>query len=352
MRTRSCWAMRLAVMVLPLALVLGHSTPSLADKADIIPDEVVKKKKKKKKKKLTADGWHKSLKAGFSFAFAQNQGVVGIPDGITIALGLQLNGKLLYRKGGHEWVSTLNIVHTESKIPNIDPFIKAADQFDLMSLYQYRFKPRIKWLGVFAGLRVVTPLLPGNYVPQEDQPLLLHYLDGTAVPDVATGQKRYRLTRSFAPLVFRQFLGALAKPLEKDWLDVDVRLGLGSREVWTRQGFVVKNDDTTPELDLVQMQDYVEGGVELQLALTGHAFGKLLSYGLNVDVMFPFANNAETDLKGAELINTEIKAVLGIKVFSWASLNYTLSVVRAPLIVDEWQVVNSLMLSITANIVK
>jgi len=343
--------MRLVLMVIPLALVLGHSTPSLAGKADIIPDEVVKKKKKKKKK-ITADGWHYNLKAGFSFAFAQNQGVVGIPDGITIALGLQLNSKVLFRKGGHEWVSTLNIVHTQSKVPNIDPFIKAADLFDLSSLYQYRFKPRLKWLGVFAGLRVTTPLLPGNYVPQEDQPLLLHYLDGTEVPDVAAGQKRYRLTDSFAPLEFRQFLGALAKPLEKDWLDVDIRLGLGAREVWTKQGFVVKDDDTTPELDLLQLQDFVQGGVELQVLLVGHAFKKLLSYGLNAEVMFPFAHNAETDLKGAELINAEIKAVLGIKVFSWASLNYSLAVVRAPLIVNEWQVVNSLMLSITANIVK
>ena len=67
------------------------------------------------------------------------------------------------------------------------------------------------------------------------------------------------------------------------------REGLAARPVWLAAGAT---------------------GAEVQIALTGHAFKKMLSYGLHVEVMFPFAHNAETDLKGAELINTEIKALL------------------------------------------
>ena len=122
-------------VVLPLGVLALGSSPAQAAEADYIPDAVVTKKKKKKKKKKK-DGWHYNLNAAFSFAFSQSQGVVGVPDGLTLALGLQLNGGLQYRYKGHEWINRLSILHGQSKIPNIDPFIKSADQLELNSLYQ------------------------------------------------------------------------------------------------------------------------------------------------------------------------------------------------------------------------
>lgn len=343
----------------PAALLLaGLTAPSAARgataKGDYIPDDVVKVKKKKKKKKKAPpkDGWFPSLKAGFSFAFSQNQGVVGITDGVTLALGLQLHGGLTYRHGGHEWVSKLTILHTQTKVPNLDPFIKAADLFELSSLYQYRFR-RVKWLGVFGGLRLSTALLPGDLVRDADTNLAITRLDGAVDNDVATGQRPYQLTKSFAPLLFKQFAGGLAKPLDKPWLAIDIRLGLGAMEVWVRDGLVVDdNKDTADLLELKELQDFVQAGAELQLEMKGKAAKDVLSYGLAAEVMYPFAQNVKTDLTGAELINTEVRFTLGIKLFKWASLDYSLSVLRVPLIVDKWQVVNNLMLSITANIVK
>jgi hypothetical protein len=343
-----------AATLLAAAFALGLADPARAAADDPLPDELMaKKKKKKKKKSKKKEGWNPALKAGLNFAFSQNQGVVGIPDGVTVALGLQIDGKLLYRRGNHEWLSELGILHTQSKVPNVDPFVKAADQFILSTLYQYRFKPRVPWLGVFGGVRLNTALLPGNLVRTEDTTLELQYRDGRVEPDTAPAQERYRLTDSFAPLLFKQFAGALLNPLERDWLEIDVRFGLGAVEVWTRDGFVIDDDDATADvLELKQLQDYVQGGVELHLDLSGTVVDKILSYGLHLELMYPFAHNADTDLEGIALFNTELKFTLNVKVFEWASLNYALSVVRTPLIVDKWQVVNSLMLSLTANIVK
>ena len=154
-----------AAILLSTAFVAPRTAS--AQKADIIPEDVVKKEKKKKKKKKKKDGWFPKLQAGVGFAFSQNQGVVGVPDGVSMSLGLQLHGGLEFRYKTHSWITALRIIHTQSKVPNIDPFIKSGDEFYLSTLYQYRF-PKVKWLGVFAGVRMTTALLPGSVVPLED----------------------------------------------------------------------------------------------------------------------------------------------------------------------------------------
>jgi len=201
-------------------------------------------------------------------------------------------------------------------------------------------------------VRVTTALFPGNLVRDGDTDLVLTRTDGTQWNDIALAQKPFRLTDAFAPLLFKQFAGAVLKPLEKPWLDIDIKLGLGAVEVWTQGGYVVKDDDTTAELDLLQLEDYIQGGVELQVVFKGTTLKKILTYALVAEVMYPFATSIETELSGAGLFNTEFRFTLGIKVYKWLAINYALSVLRAPLIVDEWQVVNSLMVSLTANIVK
>ena len=46
------------------------------------------------------------------------------------------------------------------------------------------------------------------------------------------------------------------------------------------------------------------------------------------------------------------KATLGIKLWKWVSLNYALAVLRIPLIQEDWQVTNTLLLTVKANLVK
>ncbi len=305
-------------------------------------------KKKGKKKKPLKQGWIPKLKASFNFSMAQSQGVVGVPDGTTVALGLQLESSVLYRHGGHEWETSLDILQTQSKIPGLDPFIKSADRMDIESLYRYMFK-RPAWLGVYAGIGLTTPLFSGNLIKDADQAL---DLDGDGTADAtAQAQKPYRLTRPFSPLMFRQFAGLTAKPLTKPWLTLETRLGTGATEVWTRSGYVVADDDSTANLlELNPLENYVQGGVEVLVLAEGHLAGKLLTYGFKADVVFPYATSVETDLKGLELTTVDLSVKIAINLAKWAALTYSLSVVRYPLIVDKWQVANNLMLSLTASV--
>ncbi len=345
---------RIWASVLSIALLGAAAAEARADDAGVLPDEIVKKPKKKKKaKKKLQDGWHPSLSAGFTFAFSQSQGVVGVQDGISMALGLLANGALVYRKGPHSWISTLGVVHTQSKTPGIDLFIKSADQFQLTSYYQYRF-PRLKMLGIVAGAKFSTALLPGSLILAEDTAIDKTPEDPTDFYDMAEAQKAYRLTNAFAPALFKQFVGGLLKPYVRKWLTIDIRLGFGSVEVWTQDGYVLDdNEDTEGILELKQLRDYQQVGGEVQVNITGTAFNKLLTYGFFAEVMFPFYTTIDTgNITGAKLINTELKLALGIKLWKWVSLNYALALVRVPLIQEDWQVTNTLLVTVKANIVK
>ena len=48
----------------------------------------------------------------------------------------------------------------------------------------------------------------------------------------------------------------------------------------------------------------------------------------------------------------EISFNLAVKLSSWAALTYNLAVTRIPLVLNKWQVTNSVMLSITLGLVK
>ena len=333
------------------ALLCVGPARAWAAETPYVPKQLAEQTKVKKKAKAKAkkrEGWIPKLEASFSFALNQSQGVVGVPDGVTVAVGLQLHGSVTYRRGGHEWTSRLDVLQTQSKVPSLEPFIKSADRLDLESVYLYHF-PRPKWLGVYAGLGLTTPLFPGNLVQASDTALDLNG-DGTADAS-ALANKPYEITKPFAPFMFKQFAGLAAKPLSKSWLGLEVRLGTGATEVWTRGGYVVDDDDSTKDLlELSPMQDYVQGGVELIVSAEGKLAGKLFSYGLKLDVVLPFATNADTDKSLPELTTMDLGVNMAIHVAKWAALTYSLSVLRYPLIVDGWQIASNLMLSLTASV--
>lgn len=336
-----------------LGLVTFWPIPGKTDETSdsgFIPKADVEKKEEKKKKKKTKDGWHPSLKVGLNFNMSQARNVVGVADGTTLALGLNLDSALIFRHGPHQWRNSLTILQTQTKVPNLKPFIKSADKLEVESFYLYAL-PSLKWLGFFGGLRLTTPLFSGNYVSDTDTTLELTDTEDVVTQDTAVAQKYYRLTKPFTPLLFRQFVGAIFLPLEKKWMKLDVRVGPGALETWSRSGYVVDDDEDTEEVvELTQLEDFVQIGGEIQVAAVGVIVKDTLSYTLKAGAMYPFYTSADTDIEGIDLLNVELAFNLSIKLSKWAALNYSLSALRVPMVVDKWQVTNNLMLSLTANL--
>lgn len=326
------------------ALCLVGTSAWAQQKGTFLPDKLKFQTKKK-------TGWFPDLDASFNFSFSQSDGVIGVPDGTTLNFGLQLNGGLTYRNGPHEWRNTLILLHTQTKVPTIEPFLKSADKLSLESTYTFRL-PKAKWFGIFGTLKAETAVLPGFLVREQVTRLRLLNPDGsTQVDDLARAQTPYQLTAAFAPFQFKQSLGANFLPFENKAFKVDFKVGAGSVQTWTQGGLrIADNADTADVLELQRLQDYVQIGAEAKLAINGVLFGKLLNYSLLSSVMLPFYTSINTNLSFAELINFDLSFKLGLKVFDWLSLNYALAVVYVPLVQPLVQVTNNIVLSITWSI--
>ncbi len=328
-------------------LFLWVSPTQAQTSGKVLPDKIKYDTKKK-------DGWFPDLNASFNFSFAQSEGVVGVQDGTTLSLGLQLDGSLTYAKSTHEWRSSLKIVHTQTKLPTIDPFVKSADNFDLETTYTYRL-PKVKWFGFFVSLRMETPLLPGFLVRSEAGTVQVKEVGATDYVSYADqpnlpAQTSLQLTSGFAPLILKQSLGLDFLPYDSKAFRINLKAGAGSLQALTQNGLRV-DEIANNVIKLGRLQDFVQIGGEARLNINGQLWKKLLTYNLTTGVMVPFYSSFTNDKSIPDLINFDLSFKLGLKVFKWLAINYSLSVIRAPLIVpDKLQITNNLVVAITWDI--
>ncbi len=332
------------------AILLGSlllSAPALAQDPppDYVPDKVETVEEGRK------PGWSPSLKASANVAFNHNRSVVGNADGQTWTLGTLVNGGLGFLSDNrhHELALDLNWNLGYTRTPIVDRFVKSQDELNLEAAYLYHF-PSVEWLGAFASLRLKSSLLAGYAVDAADREIVRRSPKGAEMERaVVPALEDIELTEPFAPTLLRESAGLFADLLDTTALKVQLRGGGGLWESFTQEGYVIADVEETPALELTQMEDVVQAGAELRLLASG-TLRKALKYSLRAEVMYPIVNNADTDLEGMDLLNTEIEFLAGVKLAEWASLDYSLKAVKLPLVVDEWQVQNGLLLSLTASI--
>jgi hypothetical protein len=329
------------------SIVLAQQTAPTTQEATSKPEQKIETKAPTPAP-APKEGWFPKLGLGINLSLAHSNSVPGVDDGLTLSLGIMVTGELLYLKDQHEWKSNLSAAHTQTKTPTIEPFVKTADTFDLRSFYTYRFKNAYK-LGVFGGLELNTPLFPTYLVVAADTRLSKLRTDGSKEGGEAKKNEQFFLLDPFNPLIFKQKLGVEAIPVEDTFAKLSLKTGLTVQQVWAR-GFTVQDDPVTPELEIKELQDYVQLGLELNIALTGD-ISQRVSYAFVADFMLPFITNIPTTLQGFELLNADLSFKVSVKLVKWASLDYVFRALRTPLLVDKWQVTNNLLLSIKADFI-
>ena len=316
-------------------------------------------------------GWHPRLKLNGNFALGHSKNVPGNTDGASVQFGALLNGTADYlsTNENHEWTNALLWDLGYTQTPAVKSvWIKSMDRLEFKTAYLYHL-PRVKWLGPFFAFRLNTTVLPSYEVHGESVHVVrLEPGEAVTVNDAGTpvdengnpypftshsGKAKIDLTDSFAPLTLRQTLGLFAKPLTRPELTFDTRLGIGAWETFSRNGYVIEENDNTDFLLLRRLQDPVQVGAELGAVLSGILKDGLLSYSISALFMQPFAysDNIETDLEGIELLNREFEASLGVNLTKYFSINYSFKAVKQPLIVDAWQIQNNLLISVGFDLV-
>ncbi|GMV40933.1 MAG: hypothetical protein AMXMBFR64_26490 [Myxococcales bacterium] len=321
-----------------LVAALTLSGP-LAMAQDIIEDDL--KKQVTETPAESADGWKLGLNLGSTISFNHNSNVVGVADGINFQIGVLLGAFANLRAGQHEWLNSLDLKETFTKTPTIDQFLKSNDELVLKTTWLYHIED-LDWLGPFVRAAMNAQVFPGYDARPDDVVLRKTLTDGTVTQDTVEGQHAITLTGAFEPTKLKEVAGLFANPVDMESARLQVQLGVGSTQTFTDGGFVVTDDDKTPELELTQLEDYIQVGAELEITLGGK-LQKIIAWGVNASFFQPFYSTEERGLSGVDLMTIGVAANLSVKLAEWASLDYVLTAKREPLILDEWQVANGLL---------
>lgn len=327
---------RIVAGALTAAVILSGP---LALAQDIIEDDL--KKQVTETAPESKDGWKLGLNLGSTISFNHNSNVVGIPDGINFQIGVLIGTYANLREGQHEWLNTLDLKETFTKTTSIDLFLKSNDELTLKTTYLYHIVD-VDWLGPFVRASMTAPVFPGFDARPDTVTLRKTNADGTVTDDTVESQHPITLTSAFEPTKLKEVAGMFANPIDMDSARLQIQLGLGSTQTFTADGFVITDDDKTPELEMSQLEDYIQVGGELEITLGGN-LQKIIAWGVNASFFQPFYTTEDRGLSGVDLMTIDMSANLSVKLASWASLDYVLSAKREPLILDDWQVANGLL---------
>lgn len=327
--------MKLGSIVM-LACVLGFvASPALAQDKELVPDAAKKSDKKK-------EGWDNTLSIGATINMVDNRNVVGQNEGSTWTLGGALKGDTKYKKGAFEFRGSLNIGENFTRSPVIPEFLNTADAFLIDANVYYNL---LSWMGLFARAEFNTNLFNNYFATAEDAVFAIDRGNG----NIETTEPRDRLLLKdpFGLMIFKQSTGAFARPYSKKYLDVEFRLGAGAREVVANGQIAVKdNKDTADVIEAEELNNFVQIGAEAAMVIQGTLVKDRVAYKSSVETLFPFYNSINPQDKSVlELTNVEWMSQISFKLVEWASLDYQVRVVRQPLIVEDWQVQNSLLLT-------
>lgn len=329
---------RIATSLAALALVSASSGTARAQDKDLVPDEV-------KPADTATVGWDGFANMGATINIAHSSNVIGQTAGTSWTLGATARGGSTYKADGHELKATLDLLETFTRSPNIDEFVKSADTLAIEGLYRYSWAP---WFGPFGRASGETSIFAGQVV--RERPVT--FVGGAGLPVTAD---RLDLTNPFEPLTLKQSAGVFIRPVDSKQVKIDIRAGVGGREVLAEGARAVVAEDTAAgTITIADLTDVIQAGGEAAAVIEGELEEGKVSYRLSAEALVPLINNAADtdDRNAAELTNIDIAARLSFKLVSWASVDYQLRALRVPQLLDEFQVQNNLLLTIAYTLLE
>lgn len=132
--------------------------------------------------------------------------------------------------------------------------------------------------------------------------------------------ERVLLGKAFSPVQFKEGFGGNITMFNTEYLDLDVRLGLGARQYLSR-GLLTEVSESDNEAVFNRVDDYSIDGIEASVV----GFGRITRYigwSFEFDSLFPLD-------KPDDYVYT-LRNVMSIRLVSFASLNYKLDLIRDP----------------------
>jgi hypothetical protein len=284
--------------------------------------------------------WH--LDTGATFNLSDNRSVIGQPDGTTATFGYKSALGVELREGPHEWRNTASTAAGVTYTPVVPDIVKSRDLTEAETIYLFHI---IDWFGPFARFALSTSTFSGTDVRAEPTTYSIQRLDGTTDTVIT---ERLRLTRPFRPTRLKESIGVFFQPVASEEVTTELRIGGGARNIFAVNQLALDDDDATPAVDVVELDDVHQVGIEAVYELFGQLLQKGIQYKLVAEVLIPLWHSdlpPGDDRNALELTNFALKATFSARVVEWASVDYELGVVREPQLLDAWQIRNNLLLT-------
>jgi hypothetical protein len=291
-------------------------------------------------------GWVPRLTLGTTIAFAHSDRVVGAQDGQTWNIGPAMALGLDYFQHSHEWRNNFSLHEVFTRTPVIDEFVKTTDRVFFETLYLYHLES-VPWLGPYAQVRAETSIFSGKDIREKTT---TYQIKG----DSDTFESAHvDLTKPFSPTRLKEIAGVFATPIDSQSFTLEFRIGVGAQQIWVRNGLVIEDKKTTPLIELRRMNDFQQFGAEVMASIKGTLMfddlgrDRPLGYEFTGGLLTPFYSSRRDGRSIVDLMGFEVDGKITIRLFEWASLDYVIRVVRAPLIVDALQIQHNLLLGFT-----
>ncbi len=324
-----------------LALLTAHGLAQSASAQNVVVPEEMRKEVLKEKPK--PQGFANKLSLGSTAAYNHSSSVVGATDGTTVALGLVLEGVSEWISGGFECLNTLKIQHTQTRTPQIPVFFKSADLAEAVSTAIYRLHS-VPWFGPYGRVRATTQLFNNYVIKPGVYEIKKTKLDGTSSAVTLGANTNYQISGAFNPLVFAETVGAFANPIESKAFTLKTKLGVGAQQVLSEDGFAIASDDAkTGKMEVKEIQAATQVGGEAEVALAGDVT-EGVAWKAKANVFLPAYSTAGKKT-GVDAMTSDLGLGISVKLAKWLSLDYTFTARRVPLVLDDWQIQNAVMLT-------
>ncbi|MCB0408509.1 MAG: DUF3078 domain-containing protein [Bdellovibrionales bacterium] len=294
------------------------------------------------------DGWSPVLNLGANISFGSSDKVIGQKDGDSKTFGANIDGAMNYKKENKEWQNELKYKGATSRTPAIDQYIKSSDELSLTSAYLYGLEA-YPWLGPYARVNAKSALFKGEDV-RSDVVTYEKQTRENVTQETVTG-KSVRLTDGLKPMTVKESVGFFAKWIEKEKLKLTTRLGLGALQVDAAGQYIVKDNDTTTNIELQELDSYKQQGIEGGLSLEG-LIDEKTKYSLTIDFLTPIGADLPASDKRNDFDLTNIETVFKLtsKVYEWMAFNYEFSLKREPQLLNENQVQHLMSLNFSYSL--
>ncbi|MBI5611122.1 MAG: membrane integrity-associated transporter subunit PqiC [Deltaproteobacteria bacterium] len=263
----------------------------------------------------------------------RTEGYSSAPVGSSLGIDVFSDNRLTYTSDPHVWTTRLEIEEGQSLQPTIGKDNKPGSLLDgrlqsvkdrvyFNSIYIYQFLP---WVGPYLRVGGETTLVDQQTYFEKPTQVVVQNTSGTSIASHSgvdgKGETSFVLSGPLTPVQLKQGAGVNFRVLHNTMADLDLRSGLGSRQYLARSQLVAKDNPNTPSFEVREVASTVLTGFEAsalgQLRLTRYVQGST-----ELDALLPFDGVVTTQLNW--------RSALSLRLGSFASLTYTLNVVRQP----------------------